>query len=348
MKRNIFLALFIIVCLSLCACSSDVSSVTTSSSTDMSTESMQTDIPVSEQTSDAQQPLTEPPVDPAKTAVSGVMSACFFDVGQADATLLMGPDFTILIDAGDYSNDDIVPYLNSAGVKDIDLIIGTHPHADHIGQFPQVFENFEVQEAWLSGDETTSRTFERALDAILDSDAEYCEPRAGETYEFGSLHIEVINPEHLTGELHEDCVSLRAVYGDVSFMFTGDAEVPTEMEILDRGYNLQAQILQLGHHGSSTSSCQEFLDAVQPEIAIYSAGQDNDYGHPHDETLATLREMGIAAIGTDSHGTITITGRKDGAFSVTTSDSDYEKGSESSEDSDTNVSVTCFIRAIEP
>jgi len=243
---------------------------------------------------------------PSTTPVSENMRVYFLDVGQADATLLKGPDFTILIDAGDYTNNDVVPYLKDLGVTKIDLLIGTHAHADHIGQFPQVIDNFEVGEVWLSGSEHTSRTFERAIDAILASDAAYYEPRAGEEFNFGSLEIYVLHPETLIGDPHEDCISIKAVYGEVAFVFTGDAEAPQEQEMIARGHELEAQILQLGHHGSSTSSCQPFLDAVNPEIAVYSAGEDNSYGHPHDETIDKILSMGIDLYGTDVHGSVII------------------------------------------
>ena len=254
----------------------------------------------------------EPPPD-----VVGEARVYFFDVGQADATLLLGPDFTVLIDAGDYRRNDVVPHLESVGVKEIDLLIGTHPHADHIGQFPQVLEAFPVKEVWLSGDTSTTLTFERAVDAILASDAAYHEPRAGEVFQFGSLHIEVLNPDQLTGDFHEGSISVRITFGEVSFLFTGDAETHTEQAMLDRGHNLEAQVLQLGHHGSRTSSSLAFLEAVSPEVAIYSAGEDNPYGHPHDEVVDRLDRMDILLYGTDIHGTIVIT--TDGAsYSVET------------------------------
>ena len=244
----------------------------------------------------------EPPPE-----VVGEARVYFFDVGQADATLLLGPDFTVLIDTGDYRRNDVVPHLESVGVKELDLLIGTHPHADHIGQFPQVLETFPVKEVWLSGDTSTTLTFERAIDAILDSDAAYHKPRAGEVFQFGSLHIEVLNPDRLTGDFHEGSVSVRAVFGDVAFIFTGDAETQTEQAMIDRGHDLEAQVLQLGHHGSHSSSSQALLEAISPEVAIYSAGEDNPYGHPHDEVVNRLADMGIPLYGTDVHGTVVIT-----------------------------------------
>ncbi|UCZ53940.1 MBL fold metallo-hydrolase [Bacillus shivajii] len=237
----------------------------------------------------------------------GDLTVHFFDVGQGDATLFQGPDFNILIDAGRHDRNDVVQYLQSVGTKHLDLVIGTHPHADHIGQVDKVIEALEVSEVWMSGDEHTTQTFERVIDAILQSDATYHEPRAGESFEVGSLFIEVVNPSHLTGDFHEGSVSVRMHYGDTTFLFTGDAERQTEQKMINDGHDLSADIFQLGHHGSSTSNTNSFLEAVQPEIAIYSAGRDNQYGHPHTEVVERINNTGIPLYGTDIHGTIIIT-----------------------------------------
>lgn len=231
----------------------------------------------------------------------------FIDVGQGDATLLQGPDFTLLIDAGRHDRNDVVPYLQAIGTKRLDLLVGTHPHADHIGQFPQVLASFPVQEVWMSGDTQTPLTFERALDAILASGAAYYEPRAGETFSFGGATVEVVNPPTLTGDLHADSLGLRIHYAGTTILFTGDAEEATEKAMIARGHPLQAAILQVGHHGSRTSSSTPFLEAVQPRVAIYSAGIDNPYGHPHPEALARLAQVGARIYGTDLCGTVRVT-----------------------------------------
>jgi len=243
----------------------------------------------------------------AAPAPTGNMIVHYIDVGQGDATLLQGPDFTILIDAGRHTQNDVVSYLKSVGINELDLIVGTHPHADHIGQIDKVIKEISVKEVWMSGDPHTSQTFERVLDAILSSDANYVEPRAGEVYDIGSLRIEVVNPDKINGNLHEGSISLRAVYGEVRFMFTGDAEKQTEEAMLNRNYDLKSDIFQLGHHGSSTSNTKAFLDVVQPKVAIYSAGSGNSYGHPHDEVIQRLKDMKITIYGTNTHGTIKVT-----------------------------------------
>lgn len=234
------------------------------------------------------------------------MYVYFLDVGQGNATLLKGPDFTVLVDTGNHRRNDVIPYLKEMGVTEIDLLVGTHPHADHIGQFDKVLESFPVKEVWMDGNSHTTRTFERAIDAIAQSNANYYEPRAGEVFQFGSLIIEVYNPDTLTGKFHDDCIALKAIYKDFSVFLTGDIEKPTELKMIDNRYQLRATILQLGHHGSRTSSSNEFLKAVNPEISIYSAGANNDYGHPHQEVLTLLEELKIPVYGTDVYGTIVV------------------------------------------
>lgn len=230
----------------------------------------------------------------------------FFDVGQGDAVLFQGPDFTILIDAGRHDEGDVVRLLERAGVKYVDLFIGTHPHADHIGQCAAVVQRFPIGEVWLSGDVHTTRTFERCIDAILASDAGYHEPRAGEVYQIGSARLEVLHPRDLSGDFNNNSIVVRIVFGDVAFFMTGDAEAEAEVAMLRSGYNLAAHVLKLGHHGSRTSSTRAFLQAVAPEVAIYSAGRDNSYGHPHTETVRNVQSLGIPLLGTDKHGTIRI------------------------------------------
>ena len=254
-------------------------------------------------------PTEEPEPTPTSTVEPelGELTVHYIDVGQADATLLEGPDFAILIDAGHFQRNDVVPYLETINVEDIDLLIGTHPHADHIGQFPQVLDSFTVNEVWMSGYEHDTQTFENAMDAIDASDATYQEPRTTETRSFGDAELTVLNPPDASGDIHEMSISVRIDWGDVSFMFTGDAEEQTEAWMVDEELDLEAQIYQVGHHGSTTSSTQGFLDAMDPEVAIYSAGEGNTYGHPHDEVIDRLHANGIDIYGTDLYGTVTVT-----------------------------------------
>jgi competence protein ComEC len=257
-------------------------------------------------------PATEPSAEPApatEPAPAGTLVVHFLDVGQGDATLLIHPEVTLLIDTGRFDRRDVVPLLSARGVERIDLLVVTHPHADHIGQFDRVLAAIEVEEVWWSGSTTTSATFGRALAALEASDARYEEPRAGATTQLGPLTIDVLAPGSSDGltALNDASIALRITFGSFSLVITGDAEARSEQRMLRRvPERLPARILRLGHHGSSTSTTAGFLAAVAPDVAIYSAGSGNPYGHPHVETVARVAAAGIPLYGTDVHGTITV------------------------------------------
>lgn len=245
----------------------------------------------------------------------------YIDVGQADATLFQFADdedtYTILYDAGDWNKNDVVNYLAAQDISSIDILIASHPHADHIGQLAAIVNTYDVDEIWASGNTSSTQTYQQAMEAILASDANYHEPRAGEVYDIGPMTIEILHPSSLTGGLNEDSLSAMFTYGDTKFLFTGDAYTEQERLMMKRTDNIEATVLQLGHHGSSTSSDTNFIEAVNPDIAIYSAGEGNSYGHPHDEIVTLFQQIDIPLYGTDVHGTIIVT--TDGAnFSIAT------------------------------
>jgi beta-lactamase superfamily II metal-dependent hydrolase len=231
------------------------------------------------------------------------------DVGQGDAMLISHPDVTLLIDTGRFDRSDVVPLLRRHGVESIDVLVVTHPHADHIGQFDRVMEAFPVAEVWWSGAVATTRTFERAVAALEASDARYEEPRGGQTTAVGPLAIEVLHPgsgDSLRG-LNDASISLRITYGEFRLVTTGDAERAAEAQMVARWSDrLRADVLLLGHHGSSTSTTATFLDAVSPSVAIYSAGANNRYGHPHAEVVERVLGRGVILFGTDRDGTVTV------------------------------------------
>jgi len=246
-----------------------------------------------------------------------ILEVHFLDVGQAEATLLLTSDFTMLIDAGDVGRFDVIDHLRRLGVENVDLIVITHPHSDHIGQLVEVLTIFPVYEVWMSGYEHTTPLFESVLDALLASDVIYYEPRRGQVFSYGDLILEVLNPTHISDDLHDTNIVLRVKYGDITFVFTGDAEKNTERTMVLSGLALYAQILQLGHHGSRTSTSSDFLEMIAPEVAVYSAGAQNIYGHPHPEIVGRIMNAGIRLYGTDIHGSITF--RTDGkGYEVTT------------------------------
>jgi len=235
----------------------------------------------------------------------------YIDVGQGDASLLQFSDndnnYTILYDTGDWQGNEVVPYLQQQKISYIDLIIISHPHADHIGQLKKVLENFDVGEIWMTGNTANTKVFQSAVEAVMNSNADYDEPMAGDKFDIGPLEITILHPSSLTGDLNEDSLSARFTYGNVSFVFTGDAYKSGEKEMIQRTTEIQADFLQLGHHGSSTSSDKQFVKTVQPKYAIYSAASGNSYGHPHVETVDLFEELNIPLYGTDVHGTIIVT-----------------------------------------
>lgn len=235
----------------------------------------------------------------------------YIDVGQGDSTLFQvldnGKEYTLLIDAGDFTGNEVVEYLQANEIDKINVAIGTHPDADHIGQLDRVIEGFAVDEVWLSGNTSNSDTFHRLLEAIDKNNVVYEEPRMGDQFELGPIQIEVLYPKLISGKANEESISLKLTYDEISFVFTGDAEKKNEIEMIESGANLRADFLHLGHHGSNTSTGERFLQAVKPAVAIYSAGKDNSYGHPHEEVVSLVQNSGIKLYGTDVDGTIVVT-----------------------------------------
>jgi beta-lactamase superfamily II metal-dependent hydrolase len=247
---------------------------------------------------------------PAPAPVTGAeLVVRVLDVGQGDAMLLTHPEVTVLIDTGRFDRSDLVPLLRDLGVSRIDLLVVSHPHADHIGQFDRVMAAFDVDEVWWSGATTTTRTFERAVAALEASDARYEEPRAGQTTTIGPLGIEILHPAagDSLRDLNDSSLALRITYGAFRLVTTGDVERAGEARMLARFPDLlAADVLRLGHHGSSTSNTPGLIAAVAPSVAIFSAGVDNRYGHPHDEVVARVVSAGIALYGTATNGTVTV------------------------------------------
>lgn len=231
----------------------------------------------------------------------------YLDVGQGDSTLIQSDDTTILIDTGRHDNDVIFAHLEEKGVSDIDLLIFTHPHADHIGNGDEVVLEYEPDEVWIDGNTTTSQVFERLIDALLETNTEVYEPTRGDAIEVGPFLLEVLNPGELTGDLNNDSIGLRLTYGETRFLFTGDAEESAERSMVESGVPLEADILKMGHHGSNTSTNDFFLEEVNPDLAIYSAGEGNSYGHPGDEAINRAEGYEAEILGTIENGTIVVT-----------------------------------------
>lgn len=248
------------------------------------------------------------------TTAQGELAVHFIDVGQADCILIQAPEQNVLIDAGDRGvGEEIEAYLRAQNVSRIDLLIATHPHADHIGSMDYIVSHFDIGKI-LFGEVPddilpTSKTYENLLDAISDKGMRITKANPGDEYTLGGgAKLTVLAPLKAYDDLNNTSVVTRLDFAQTSYIFTGDAETESEKDILKKypHAQLQADVLKLGHHGSSTSSSRGFLEAVSPQIAIASCGTDNSYGHPHKETLQKLSKMGITLYRTDMDGTIVI------------------------------------------
>lgn len=264
----------------------------------------------------------------ATEEVESELTVHYINVGQADATLFQYTDsvddYTILYDTGDWKSDDVIQYLKDQSIDNIDLIVISHPDADHMGQLSEIVQNYDVEEVWMSGNESSSDVFQRGIETVLTSDAAYDEPRAGEEFSIGPMDIAVLHPSEITGETNEESLSLLFSYKDIELLFTGDADKDAEKQMLQTNSNIQADILHLGHHGSNTSSNATFIHEVNPKVAIFSAAADSPYGHPHEEVVSLIEEKGIELYGTASHGTIIL--KTDGrTYEIHTKDEHEQK-----------------------
>ena len=241
----------------------------------------------------------------------GKLKIHFIDVGQADSILLQIPGGkNILVDAGNNNDGSLVTdYLEKLGIKKIDFLVGTHPHEDHIGGMDNVIKAFEIGKVFMPNKTTTTKTFEDVLLALKAKNLKITTAKAGVSLlEQDNLKINFIAPnETKYEELNNWSAVLRVQYGDTSFLLTGDAEQLSEKEMLAAGANLKADVLKVGHHGSSSSTSQKFFNAVAPKYAVISVGKDNDYGHPHKATLTRLSKAGIKVYRTDLNGTVVFT-----------------------------------------
>lgn len=234
------------------------------------------------------------------------MSVHFIDVGQGDSILIESDGHYMLVDAGDNSKETIViNYLKKQGVKKLDFIIGTHPHSDHIGGMDTVINSFPIGKVILPDVVHTTQTFEDVLDAIEDNNLKIKKAVIGDNYTIGSASFTIIAPNGTVyADLNDYSVGIKLENGSNTFLLAGDAETASEKEMMENGINLSANVLKLGHHGSSYSSLSSFLDIVNPDYAVISAGEGNQYGHPHQETLQKIFDRNIKLYRTDQQGAI--------------------------------------------
>lgn len=241
----------------------------------------------------------------------------YIDVGQGDCELILAGDTSVLIDAGEAEyGEKVNEYLSSLNIKKLDYIIATHPHSDHIGGLPEVIDKFEIGKVFMpkiTGDMTpTTKTYENLLNAVKSKGLKATAAKAGLKYTIAvsdekNAVMEFVAPvKDSYDNLNNYSAVIKFTYGDVSFLFTGDIEKEAEKDILAGGADISADILKVCHHGSSSSSSQAFLEAVNPKLDVVSVGADNSYNHPNAKVIERLNGFTDHIYRTDLNGTVII------------------------------------------
>jgi competence protein ComEC len=228
------------------------------------------------------------------------------DVGQGDCLLIKTPgDNYVMIDSGSQNEENKLKYfLNEYNIRRIDYVVATHPHEDHIGNMDYIIKNFDVKKVYMPKVTSNTKSFENLMEAIKDKGLKINTAKAGVNFQLDGVEFKFLAPNR---NYYEDLNNYSAVlmvsYDQNKILLMGDAEKPSEDEIIKK-FDVKADILKVGHHGSSSSTGSRFLNKVNPSYAVISCGKNNDYGHPHRETLSLLKKNNINILRTDLDGTI--------------------------------------------
>lgn len=255
-------------------------------------------------------PESIPAAAPAAPA-EGTLEVRILDVGQGDSILIRGSEKTVLIDASVAdAGVTILEDLQELGVTELDLFINTHPHNDHFGGMRKVMNGVKTDAVLMAPVPAdmvpTTVSYEKLITYLDENQIPTSVAVPGTVYELGGGgRLTILGPQTDFINLNSYSIVCRVDFGESSFLFTGDMESDAEKDLLERGVLLEADVLKAGHHGSSTSSSEKFLQEVDPQYVAISCGLDNDYDHPHKEALARYEEQGCIVYRTDLDGTIT-------------------------------------------
>ncbi len=243
--------------------------------------------------------------DTVSAAAPDQMEVHFMDVGQGDATLVTCGGHAMLIDTGDDTKGTAIQsYLQKQKITRLDYLILTHPDADHIGGAPVVITKFKVENVFVSNFEKDNKTYQKLIQSLDDKQIKALTPKVNSQYTLGTASITILAPTKTYDNPNDSSIALLLKNGNRSFLFTGDAGEDAEKDILKTGADISADVYKVGHHGSRYSTSKDFFEAVDPFYAVISCGEGNSYGHPHAETLNTLRTSGVMVYRTDEAGTI--------------------------------------------
>lgn len=230
----------------------------------------------------------------------------YFDVGQADSILIRENDNNILIDAGNNEDGEkLVNYLkNDLNIEKFNMVVGTHPHEDHIGGLDNVIDSFDIDTILMPNATSTSKTFENVLDSIEKKDYKITVPKINEEFNYNNINIKVLYTGTDEKNLNNTSIVLKLTYQNNKFLFMGDATSKVEKKLLNE--DIKSDVLKIGHHGSEYSTTKNFLDKVNPQYAIIEVGKNNTYKHPKKITLDKLNKKNIKIYRTDIDGTIKV------------------------------------------
>lgn len=241
------------------------------------------------------------------SSVEGTLEVHYIDVGQGDATLVKCGSHAMLIDGGNnHMGTTVQLYLKKQGVESLDYIIGTHPDADHIGGLDVIAYKYDFDTMIMPDYEKDTKTYLELIDVIKQKNKKITYPIPGTEYNLGEASFMILAPNSndYGSNANDYSVAFMLKYGNTKFLFTGDAEEESELEMQKYGLPLKADVYKVAHHGSSSATTEAFLDKAAPSYAVISCGEDNSYGHPHAEVLNRLRKLGVEVFRTDEQGSI--------------------------------------------
>lgn len=295
---------------------SDPVTESASENTDPPTQSTTQPLPPSEETTTEATTVPEEPLPPQTQSPTTApqerpsdssFQVHFIDVGQADAALVLCDGEAMLIDGGNAEDSNLLyTYMKKQQVDHLEYVIGTHAHEDHIGGIAGALNYASVDQAYCAVTSYSTKAFNNFVKAVEKHGSTVAVPSPGDRFSLGSADCQIVGVNS-TDDTNNSSIVLRVVYGETAFLFTGDAELEAEAVILDQGYDLDATVLKVGHHGSDTSTGYRWLREVDPDYAVISVGKDNSYGHPTQEVLSRLRDAEVTTYRTDLQGDIICT-----------------------------------------